>query len=203
VDVVVTADAGVVAAADLAIVPGSRSTVHDLSWLRRRSLDAVLASRARRQAPVLGICGGYQMLATTINDPIESGCGSVEGLGLLPATIDFSPEKILGRPHGSWHGHDVVAYEIHHGVARVHGQPEAFLDGCRVGQVWGTMWHGTLEQDGFRRAWLGEVARASDSAWRPVPGAPSFASRREAMIDTLADAIERHLDLELIIGGTR
>ena len=202
-EVILTTDAGVVAAADIAVVPGSRSTVHDLAWLRRRSLDTALVSRARRHAPVLGICGGYQMLARTINDPIESGCLSVDGLGLLPATIDFSPDKILGRPHGSWHGHDVAAYEIHHGVARVHGQAEAFLDGCRVGQVWSTMWHGALENDGFRRAWLSEVAMASDSAWRPQLGAPSFASRREAMIETLADAIETHLDLDLIAGGGR
>lgn len=143
------------------------------------------------------------MLARTINDPIESGSGSVDGLGLLPATIDFSPDKILGRPQGSWHGHDVAAYEVHHGVARVHGRAEAFLDGCRVGQVWGTMWHGALENDGFRRAWLSEMADASDSEWRPQPGAPSFASRREAMIETLADAIEQHLDLDMITGGGR
>jgi len=202
-EVLMTADTSVVAAADVAVVPGSRSTVHDLAWLRRRNLDTALVSRARRQAPVLGICGGYQMLAKTLNDPIESGCGSVDGLGLLPATIDFSPHKTLARPHGSWHGHDVAGYEIHHGVARVHGRAEAFLDGCRVGQVWGTMWHGALENDGFRRAWLSEVAEASDSAWRPQPEAPSFASRRETMIESLADAVEQHLDLDLITGGGR
>jgi adenosylcobyric acid synthase len=65
------------------------------------------------------------------------------------------------------------------------------------------MWHGALENDGFRRAWLSEVAEASDSAWRPQLGAPSFASRRETMIESMADAVEQHLDLDLIIGGTR
>ncbi len=201
VDVMLTTDAEVVANADLAIVPGTRSTVRDLTWLRARRIDLALASRAKRAAPVLGICGGYQMLATTIDDPIESRCLTVEGIGLLPAKINFSADKVLGRPTGSWLGHDVRAYEIHHGIAEVHGEAEAFLDGCRVGQVWGTMWHGTLENDAFRRAWLTEVAETSASAWRPVMDAPSFASRRESMINTMADAIERHVDLELIIGG--
>jgi adenosylcobyric acid synthase len=203
VDVIVTTNASVVAEADLAIVPGSRSTVHDLTWLRQHGLDAALASRARRQAPVLGICGGYQMLARTINDPIESGRSSVDGLGLLPATINFSSQKVLGRPSGTWRGTKVRAYEIHHGIAQVHGAPEAFLDGCRVGEVWGTMWHGALENDDFRRTWLTRAAEASGSEWRPQPAAPSFFRRRETMINTLADAIEQHVDLDLISGSHR
>ncbi len=203
VEVVLTTDAGVIATADLAIVPGTRSTVHDLAWLRQRSLDAVLCSRATRQAPVLGLCGGYQMLAAEIDDLVESAAGHVEGLGILPATIHFSAAKVLARPSGRWQGHEVRAYEIHHGVARLRGEAEPFLDGCRVGQVWGTMWHGTLENDGFRRAWLAEVAAASGSSWQPQADAPSFAGRREAMIDQLANAIEKHVDVDLIVGGHR
>jgi adenosylcobyric acid synthase len=201
VEVVITADAAVVAAADLAILPGTRATVHDLAWLRQRGLDAALVSRATRQAPVLGLCGGYQMLAAAIDDPVESRCGRADGLGLLPTTIDFATAKVLGRPNGRWRGHEVQAYEIHHGVAQLAGDAEAFLDGCRVGQVWGTMWHGALENDAFRRAWLAEVATASGSSWRPNADAPSFASRREAMINTLADTIEECVDLNMIIGG--
>jgi adenosylcobyric acid synthase len=200
VDVVLTADATVIATADLAIVPGTRSTVHDLAWLRQRGLDGALASRAERRAPVLGLCGGYQMLASAIEDSVESGCGRVEGLGMLPVTIHYSEAKVLGRPNGIWHGHEVRAYEIHHGVADINGEAEAFLDGCRVGQVWGTMWHGILENDGFRRAWLAEVAAASGSSWLPEPDAPGFAGRREAMINRLADAIGEHVDVELIVG---
>ena len=201
VDLVATTDPKVVASADLAIVPGSRSTVHDLAWLRERRLDVALVSRAVRRSPILGICGGYQMLARIIDDPIESGCPSVAGLGLLPVKINFSANKVLGRPAGSWQGHSVQAYEIHHGVADVCGDAEAFLDGCRVDQVWGTMWHGALENDAFRRAWLSEVAQASGSPWRPQADALSFANRREMMINTLADAIEQHVDLDLIIDG--
>jgi adenosylcobyric acid synthase len=97
----------------------------------------------------------------------------------------------------------VRAYEIHHGVAELTNEADAFLDGCQVGQVWGTMWHGALENDGFRRAWLAEIAAASGSLWRPQADAPSFAARREAMINKLADAIEDNADLELILGSAR
>ena len=138
------------------------------------------------------------MLALSIDDSVESESGSVPGLGLLPVKIDFGAAKILGRPSGSWSGHPVQAYEIHHGVAEVTGA-EPFLDGCRSGQVWGTMWHGILENDDFRRAWLSEVAAASGSAWQPVPDAPSFADRREGMINSLADALERDADVELLL----
>ncbi len=80
---------------------------------------------------------------------------------------------------------------------------ERFLDGVRRGAVWGTMWHGALENDGFRRRWLTEVAQAAGVPWTPTPGAPGFGERREAMIDSLADAVQDHLDLDLLLAGTR
>jgi adenosylcobyric acid synthase len=203
VEVLVTSDARAVATADLAVVPGSRSTVSDLDWLRRTGLAQVIDTRARRGSPVLGICGGYQMLAQVIDDPIESTRGVVEGLGLLPTKISFRTDKVLARPVSLWAGHEVQAYEIHHGIAEIEGEPEPFLDGCRQDQVWGTMWHGAFENDGFRRAWLTEVAAAAGSPWRPDPEAPRFGERRETMIDTLADAVEQHVDLGLLLAGTR
>jgi adenosylcobyric acid synthase len=203
VGVLVTSDALAVAAADLAVLPGSRSTVSDLDWLRRTGLSQVIEARARRGAPVLGICGGYQMLAQVIDDPIESTRGVVEGLGLLPTKISFGADKVLARPLGLWTGHEVQAYEIHHGIAEIEGPAEPFLEGYRQDQVWGTMWHGAFENDGFRRAWLTEVAAAAGSAWRPDPGAPAFGERRETMINTLADAVEQHVDLGLLLAGTR
>jgi adenosylcobyric acid synthase len=148
------------------------------------------------------------MLAERIEDDVESGAGTVDGLGLLPVGVTFAAEKTLGRPRGRWRGHPVQAYEIHHGVATprpepVEGPVEAFLDGCRRGPVWGTVWHGALENDGFRRAWLTEVAAQAGSRWRPRPDAPAYGARRETMIDTLADAVEAHLDLDLLLAGTR
>ncbi|HEY5847159.1 MAG TPA: cobyric acid synthase [Microlunatus sp.] len=199
VEVLVTTDPTVVAGADLAIVPGSRSTVDDLAWLRERGLGQALADRSRRGAPVLGICGGYQMLAAHIADDHESRAGVVEGLGLLPVDVIFGTEKVRGRPAGVWRGEVVNAYEIHHGVASIGGAAEPFLDGCRVGSVWGTMWHGAFENDEFRRAWLGTIAEVAGSPWRPGTDAPGYADRRETMINTLADAVDAHLDLEMIM----
>ncbi len=203
VDVVVTTDSGIVADADVAVLPGSRATVSDLRWLRERGLGAAIGLRARGGAPVLGICGCYQMLATEICDEVEGATGRETGLDLLPVKVTFGAEKVLGRPSGSWRGQPVTAYEIHHGVTGTAVGVEPFLDGCRVGQVWGTMWHGAFENDDFRRAWLTEVAVAAGSAWRPSDGAPAYAGRREAMINTLADAVEAHLDLDLLLAGTR
>jgi adenosylcobyric acid synthase len=203
VDVVVTSDPGVVADADLAVLPGSRATVSDLRWLRDRGLADALVHRARRGAPVLGICGGYQMLGATIADDLESGSGLEPGLDLLPVQITFRADKTLGTPTGSWRGAPVTAYEIHHGVAEIIGTAEPFLDGCRVRSVWGTMWHGAFENDGFRRAWLAQVADETGSTWQPDLSSPPYRGRRETMIDTLADAVEQHLDVELIMAGTR
>ena len=201
VEVRVTADPDVVADADLAVLPGTRATVSDLDWLRRTGLARALVERARRAAPVLGICGGYQMLASRITDEVESGVGEVTGLDLLPVSVTFSADKVLDRPAGEWRGHPVSAYEIHHGVAEVAGG-EPFLDGCQVGAVWGTMWHGAFENDGFRRAWLSEIAAATGSPWCPSEGAPAYADRREQMINTLADALEAHVDLDVLLAGT-
>lgn len=207
-DVLVTTDPRVVADADLVVLPGTRTTAADLGWLRETGLAAAVSERAARERPVLGICGGYQMLARTIEDGVESAAtddGRLDGLGLLPTTVRFSEDKVLGRPAGRWRGHPVSAYEIHHGVAQREddGGAEEFLDGWRVGSVWGTMWHGTLENDAFRRAWLTEIAAGAGIGWRPQPDAPPFGARRETMITIMADAVEEHLDLDTLLSWTR
>ena len=79
--------------ADLVVLPGSRATVADLAWLRERGLAAMITQRARRGQPVLGICGGYQMLAGEIHDDVESRAGLVPGLGLLPVRVAFGPRQ--------------------------------------------------------------------------------------------------------------
>ena len=145
--------------ADLVVLPGSRATVADLGWLRERGLADAITQRAQAGRPVLGICGGYQMLAGQIDDPVESRLGLVDGLGLLPVRVVFGAAKRLGRPAGQALGAPVTGYEIHHGIAEITDPAaEPFLDGCRRGAVWGTSWHGVMENDEFRRAFLAEVA---------------------------------------------
>ncbi|MEU9414327.1 cobyric acid synthase [Streptomyces sp. NPDC051000] len=189
--------------ADLVVVPGTRGTVKALAWLRERGLADALAARAAEGRPVLGICGGFQVLGEHIEDEVESRAGAVDGLGLLPVRVRFAREKTLARPVGSALGEEVSGYEIHHGVAEVLGGTP-FLDGCRVGEVWGTHWHGSLESDGFRRAFLREVAAAAGRRFVPAPDT-SFETLREEQLDLLGDLIEEHADtdalLRLIEGG--
>ncbi len=187
------ASPGDLADADLVVLPGSRATVADLHWLRRSGLADTVLRHAAAGRPVLGICGGYQMLAEQITDDVESRAGTVPGLGLLPATVRFEADKTLGRPVGEAYGEPVSAYEIHHGVVTWTGDAEPFLDGCRRGAVWGTTWHGALENDGFRRAFLREVAAAAGRDFRPADGT-SFAAARERQLDLLGDLVETHLD---------
>ena len=104
VDVQVTRDPDTAREADLLVLPGSRATVSDLAWLRRSGLADVVLERARRGAPVLGICGGYQMLLDEIVDDGVEGEGgeppsgaSVPGLGLLPGRVVFAADKVLAR----------------------------------------------------------------------------------------------------------
>ncbi len=205
------------AGADLVVLPGSRATLRDLAWLRERGLAEPIVAAARRGVPVLGICGGYQMLADRIRDAaaVEAPAATAAtGLGLLPIDVDFEADKHTGVVRGSWRGHPVESYEIHHGVARLHttvGDPsplappvtgpptstdeplEPFLDGWQRGAVFGTTWHGAFENDDFRRAFLTEIAGRVGREWEPTPG-PGFRTLREQMLDRLAEAVTEHLD---------
>ncbi|HUZ34979.1 MAG TPA: cobyric acid synthase, partial [Streptosporangiaceae bacterium] len=143
--------------ADLVVLPGSRATVADLAWLREQGLADAVAARAARGRPVLGICGGYQMLGRQIHDDVESGAGLVPGLGLLPAVTRFGAGKVLRRCQDTVAGLPVTGYEIHHGVVHATGG-DRFPGGCAAGAVSGTSWHGLLENDGFRRAYLHQAA---------------------------------------------
>jgi adenosylcobyric acid synthase len=191
----VTGPAGI-ADADLVILPGSRATVADLGWLRERGLAGAVAERAARGGPVLGICGGFQMLASEIHDDVESGAGLVPGLALLPATVRFGPGKVLRLRSGTADGEPVNGYEIYHGVVDVTGG-EPFPGGCSAGAVHGTTWHGILESDGFRRVLLRRVAAAAGRPFEPAHVA--FAEVRERHLDTLGNLISAHLNTAALL----
>ena len=180
-----------IADADLVILPGSRATVADLAWLRERGLASAITQRAARGGPVLGICGGFQMLASEIRDDVESGAGLVPGLALLPATVSFGTPKVLRLCSGTADGEPVSGYEIHHGVVDATGGGP-FPGGCSAGAVYGTTWHGIFESDEFRRALLRRVAAATGRSFEPAQTA--FAQVRERRLDTLADLVATHLD---------
>lgn len=198
IEVVVTTHPHTVLDADLAVLPGSRATLSDLAWLRSEGIAGALVERAERGLPVLGICGGFQMLGHTIRDGMEAGDVGA-GLGLLPVDTQYHDEKVLARTTSQWRGHRVEGYEIHHGICEPHEAADPFLDGVHQGACWGTMMHGSLESDGFRRAFLSEVAARSGATWTPDESTPGMAARREQMIDRLADACEEHLNLAALL----
>jgi len=188
--------------ADLVVLPGTKSTVDDLHWLREAGLADAIHRHAAAGKPVLGICGGFQMLAERIHDDVESRRGTVAGLGLLPIEITFRPQKALGRPIGHGLGAPVGGYEIHHGVVSAQLEPVPPLltyadgrpEGARYRGVYGTHWHGAFESDDFRRAFLTEVAAtAGRRGFRAAPDT-SFAAARTATVDLLGDLIEEHVD---------
>nr|WP_231398449.1 cobyric acid synthase [Conexibacter woesei] len=205
--------------ADLVVIPGSKATVADLQQLRADGLDRALLRRARAGAPILGVCGGYQLLGERISDDVESRAGVVDGLGLLPIATTFHPNKLLRRQSGTGAaaplgGAAVSGYEIRHGdpqpvaagsvageplITTASGEPEGWLTGA----VAGTSWHGLLEGDAVRRALLRWVADARGRDW--LPGDVPFAAVRERRLDVLGDLIDEHVDRDaldaLLAGG--
>ncbi|MGH3936255.1 MAG: cobyric acid synthase [Pseudonocardiaceae bacterium] len=183
--------------ADLVVLPGSKSTVADLSWLRRTGLAAAVVAHAVAGRPVFGICGGYQMLGHRIVDHVESGAGEVAGLGLLDLDVAFDPVKQLRRGYGTALGQPVTGYEIHHGRVVHRGDPALVSgpdEGSDGGHLLGTHWHGLFENDSFRRALLSRVAQlAGRPGFRPAPDT-SFAAMRAAQLDLLGDLVSAHLD---------
>jgi len=208
-----TRSAADVARADLVVLPGTKATVEDLARLRADGLDTALTARAAAGDPILGVCGGYQLLGRTIHDTVESRAGRIDGLGLLPVTTTFAADKVLRTVagHSPLLASAVGGYEIRHGRPRADAEARALIvtadgtpEGCVAGATLGTSWHGLLEHDDARRALLRWVA-----ARRGLPFLPAadtvFAAERERQLDVLGDLVEHHLDTDrlaaLIAGG--
>jgi adenosylcobyric acid synthase len=190
---------------DLVVLPGTRSTVAALAWLRATGLDRALG---RTTATIVGICGGYQLLGHRLADRagVEAAAGTaVDGLGWLDVDTTFEPDKVTRQRTGRGEGQVVHGYEIHHGRTsrRPDAPPWLELDGGAEGArsgtgrpVFGTSLHGLFEADGFRHAVLAAAAAHRGRSW--VPSTVSFAAAREAQLDRLADLVEGHLDMTAI-----
>ena len=187
-------DAADLAGADVVVLPGSKATVSDLAWLRARGLDAAIAAHAAAGRTVLGVCGGFQMLCRRITDTVESvasGAGTVDGLGLLDADITFAPDKTLARHTG-----ELTGYEIHHGRLTRADADDWLGIGLRNGPVFGTHWHGLMDNNAVRRDWL---AAAGPDGF-VVAGDTDVPARRDAQLDVLADLLDAHADIAAITG---
>ena len=185
---------------DVIVVPGTKSTVADLGWLRERGLDQAILNHVGSGRTVLGICGGFQMLCRSIDDPVESRSGRVDAMGVLDAEIVFAPDKVLRRWQGPLHG-----YEIHHGRLSRCAEATWFeADGCpqgyRRGQVFGTHWHGLFDNDDFRRQWLTLAAAAAGRDGFVVADGVNVSARRDAQLDLMADLLDAHLDVDAVTG---
>jgi adenosylcobyric acid synthase len=194
---------------DLVVLAGTRATVSDLASLHERGLVAAIASLRDDPSPpvILGLCGGFQMLGTSIDDPqhVES-TGPAQGLGWLPVRTVFDPDKLTRLVSAVETGSAarVGGYEIRHGRMRPHGEyhPWLVVDDEPVsasdaaGTVRGTTVHGLFENDGFRARFLAELAARRERTWSPSD--LSYVAVRERQIDRVADACEEHLDLEAL-----
>jgi adenosylcobyric acid synthase len=193
--------AGDVASADVLVLPGSKQTINDLGWLRATGFaDAV----GNFRGPVLGICGGMQMLGHEIRDPLgnESEDRIAEGLGLLPIDTTIEAVKTTRLIDGRALDCDFNGYEIHLGeteyreaalpFAEINGHP----DGAVCGNVSGTYVHGLFDDDWFRHTIL--------AAWRETRGLASAAelawvhADREKRIERLAEHVRQSLDMDRI-----
>jgi adenosylcobyric acid synthase len=176
--------------ADLVLLPGSKHVPNDLAWMRSSGMADAVSSAAASGVPVLGICGGLQLLGGAINDPAGVE-GSAEGLGLLPIATSYLPDKTTQRttvrfgrlpPAWSWlDGRWFDGYEIYHGTTTVSGSVEAIVGdglGYANGNLLGIYAHGLFESDQVLDAYTGMV---------PPP--------LDATFEQLADLIDAHLDL--------
>jgi adenosylcobyric acid synthase len=212
-------DAGEIQGADLVVLPGTKSTMADLQWLRERGLAAAILVRAGRGEPVLGICGGCQMLGGVIEDPesVESGERRAEGLGLLPIATRFVREKRTSQVRAraaresflcAADGSDVFGYEIHMGrverqtassgafaIVQRNGQRDDDVDGCvsEDRAVVGTMIHGLFENAGLRAALI-----ASSRRRKGVASSQRGSDRVVDPYDRLATVIRDNVRMDLL-----
>ena len=188
--------------ADLVLLPGSKSTIGDLAYFRAQGWDIDLYAHVRRGGHVLGLCGGYQMLGKTISDPdgVDGRPGQVEGLGLLDVSTTMAGEKqVILRSATALPGHEPVSgYEIHMGRTdgpdcarawlQIEGRPEGAASAN--GRIRGSYLHGIFTSDTFRASYLAELGVTSETAYEDGV---------EQVLDDLADHLEQHMDLDLLL----
>jgi adenosylcobyric acid synthase len=199
---------------DLVIIPGSKSTIFDLLRLRECGLEAEIKRLAARGAPVIGICGGYQMLGESISDSANTeGGGSVAGMGLLPVATEFAEEKRrvrvtavaanVGGILAPLTGAKIEGYEIHMGVTAPTSEAKPLLtlgndavDGCQFGNIYGTYLHGFFDGSECRSRILNALAAHKGVSLTDT--AFDFAAYKERNYELLAQGVRDALDMNLI-----
>jgi adenosylcobyric acid synthase len=191
---------------DMVLLPGSKSTIADLGFLREQGWDIDITAHLRRGGMVMGLCGGYQMLGRSVDDPqgIEGPTGATTGLGHLAVDTVLAADKTLARVSAGAPLFDatVTGYEIHMGrtegtdcarpLLHIDGRPDGAISAD--GLVIGTYVHGIFADDGFRRTFLANLAarRGQSGSFGEV----DFAGRVDAALDELATHMAANLDLD-------
>jgi adenosylcobyric acid synthase len=197
---------------DAIILPGSKTTIADLQWLQQTGIAATLPTYLTNGGTVMGICGGFQMLGTTLSDPtgIEGIPGESPGLNLFPLQTTITETKTTRQRTTTTNypqtGGSIAGYEIHQGTTQWHpdcpniGDYEPLFTDETLGivdrqlQLWGTYLHGIFDNGQWRREWLNQIRSRRNLA--PITtDVTDYASQREEIFDTLADSISEYLDL--------
>ena len=202
---------------DAVILPGTKSTLADLRWMRETGLFSAVQKLAATGVWVLGICGGYQMLGQILDDPQGSeGCGICRqsGLGLLPIQTTFDTQKTRRQVRGvvmaePFAGASIEGYEIHMGLTTGDDPPFCQLDderfdGCVSGNVAGTYLHGLFDSGEFTERLSQVLCQRKGLDYQAVTPV-SRAEYLETQYDTLADSLRESLDMTAIyrlIGDT-
>ena len=187
---------------DMILLPGTKSTISDLKWLRQNGLEAAILKAASRGTPVFGICGGLQMLGQKISDPYNTeGGGEIAGMGLLPLETVFAKEKTRTQTEGIFRDEEGLfaglnglyyrGYEIHMGQSGTNAPL------IRSGNVWGSYIHGLFDENGIAEV----IVRALyDRAGLEFDENAVFDVHeyRESQYDKLADAVRGALDMDMI-----
>ena len=202
---------------DLVILPGTKNTMADLLWMRQNGLEAKIKRFADQDGAVLGICGGYQMLGENLSDPhgIEHG-GTMRGMGLLPVSTVFTPEKTRTRVNGCFgnvggvfsalSGQPFEGYEIHMGVTENTAAISEILDsvsgesrpdGCQNGNVYGSYVHGILDRDEVAGAIIQSLAMKKGIDPSEI-GKVSGEEHKQQQYDLLADTLRKSMDMDLV-----
>ena len=192
--------------ADIVILPGSKSTIADLKKLKESDMAEAIIAASREGKPVMGICGGYQMLGNLISDPegVEGEPCEMEGLGLLPVATVMDGNKVTRQVRFRFMGHSALCdgYEIHNGRTSVSGDCDSPCefesggsDGCMSGddKVIGTYIHGILDNEVVIRHLLSAAGAGNGAA--EVMDNDTF---RQLQYDRLASHLRRHIDIDLL-----
>ena len=189
------------------LLPGSKNVITDLAYLKTSGLADCIKRLADKDIEIVGICGGFQILGRTINDPhcIESDNGAqVNGLGLLEMTTVLEPDKTLTRQTGVHQpsGMEVYGYEIHHGQSGSTGRSVLqFANGEQAGAatennlIWGSYLHGIFDADKFRRWFIDRLRKRQ--GLEPI-GKPMAIYDLEPAFDRLAETVRTNMDMDRI-----